>query len=211
VSGFILPASCMRLEIVALSTLPEVRPGDDLASLIREAAADIDQSVIVSSPKRCFEKRGSYHRSARDSAFSLGRSWAPSGTRMRPDRTDPGPIAPHREDGSRRHHLGNASMVSFVPSAGVDQSNVQATISQPSCPSIRRFGAPASHEPRMRRGDRHGYLRPSMARRPGGRGHWLGGPGCLGRSSRTSGPSRPQARQHPSSRSADQLAAAAGL
>ena len=39
VPGFVVPANRMRLEITALSTLPEVRPGDDLASLIRHAAA----------------------------------------------------------------------------------------------------------------------------------------------------------------------------
>jgi F420-0:gamma-glutamyl ligase len=41
----------MRLEIEALSTLPEVQPGDDLASLIRQAAAsegqNIDRTVVL--------------------------------------------------------------------------------------------------------------------------------------------------------------------
>jgi coenzyme F420-0:L-glutamate ligase/coenzyme F420-1:gamma-L-glutamate ligase len=39
----------MRLEIVALSTLPEVRRGDDLAALIREAANKEHQAIETST------------------------------------------------------------------------------------------------------------------------------------------------------------------
>ena len=37
----------MRLEIIALRTLPEVQPGDDLAALIHNAAAESDQTVVL--------------------------------------------------------------------------------------------------------------------------------------------------------------------
>jgi len=53
VPRFVLFASCMRLEIVALSGMPEVRPGDDLAAFIRTAAeranagASLDETVVV--------------------------------------------------------------------------------------------------------------------------------------------------------------------
>src|SRR5580658_4445103 len=66
----------MRVEIVALSTLPEVRPGDDLGSLIR-LAADIDQSVIVAVAQKIVSKsEGAIVdlREIRPSA--LAQSWA---------------------------------------------------------------------------------------------------------------------------------------
>jgi len=65
VSGFVFPASRMRLEIVALSSIPEVRQGDDLASLIRQAAAQegpgnegqsIDPSVVLAVAQKIVSK-----------------------------------------------------------------------------------------------------------------------------------------------------------
>jgi coenzyme F420-0:L-glutamate ligase/coenzyme F420-1:gamma-L-glutamate ligase len=71
----------MRVEIVALSILPEVRPGDDLAALIRQAAirlaAAIDQSVIVAVAQKIVSKsEGAIVdlREIRPSA--LAQSWA---------------------------------------------------------------------------------------------------------------------------------------
>jgi coenzyme F420-0:L-glutamate ligase/coenzyme F420-1:gamma-L-glutamate ligase len=66
----------MRLEIVALSNLPEVRPGDDLASLIRPAA-DIDQSVIVAIAQKVVSKSEGAIVDLREiQPSALARSWA---------------------------------------------------------------------------------------------------------------------------------------
>ena len=50
----------MRLEIVALSSLPEVRPGNDLAALIRDAAANeaqaINPSVVLAVAQKIVSK-----------------------------------------------------------------------------------------------------------------------------------------------------------
>src|SRR5580704_12141982 len=65
----------MRLEIVALSNLPEVRPGDDLATLI--AAADIDQSVIVAVAQKIVSKSEGAIVDLREiQPSALARSWA---------------------------------------------------------------------------------------------------------------------------------------
>jgi coenzyme F420-0:L-glutamate ligase / coenzyme F420-1:gamma-L-glutamate ligase len=71
----------MRLEIVALSTLPEVRRDDDLALLIRQAAAregqTIDRSVVLAVAQKIVSKaEGAVVdlREIRPSA--LARSWA---------------------------------------------------------------------------------------------------------------------------------------
>lgn len=71
----------MRLEIVALSTLPEVRRGDDLAALIRDAAKKeqkpIDASAIVAVAQKIVSKaEGAVVdlRTVQPSTFA--RSWA---------------------------------------------------------------------------------------------------------------------------------------
>jgi coenzyme F420-0:L-glutamate ligase / coenzyme F420-1:gamma-L-glutamate ligase len=71
----------MRIEIVALSSLPEVRRGDDLAVLIREAAAHegeiVDSSVVLAVAQKIVSKaEGAVVdlREIRPSA--LARSWA---------------------------------------------------------------------------------------------------------------------------------------
>ena len=71
----------MRLEIVALSSIPEVRRGDDLAFMIREAAARegeiIDSSVVLAVAQKIVSKaEGAVVdlREIRPSA--LARSWA---------------------------------------------------------------------------------------------------------------------------------------
>jgi coenzyme F420-0:L-glutamate ligase / coenzyme F420-1:gamma-L-glutamate ligase len=66
----------MRLEIVALSNLPEVRPGDDLATLIRPAA-NIDQSVIVAVAQKIVSKsEGAIIDLRTIQPSALARSWA---------------------------------------------------------------------------------------------------------------------------------------
>jgi coenzyme F420-0:L-glutamate ligase / coenzyme F420-1:gamma-L-glutamate ligase len=66
----------MRLEIAALSNLPEVRPGDDLATLIRPAA-DIDQSVIVAVAQKIVSKsEGAIIDLRTIQPSALARSWA---------------------------------------------------------------------------------------------------------------------------------------
>jgi coenzyme F420-0:L-glutamate ligase/coenzyme F420-1:gamma-L-glutamate ligase len=46
----------MRLEIIALPTLPEVRPGDDLATLIVNAAGEINQTVVLAVAQKIVSK-----------------------------------------------------------------------------------------------------------------------------------------------------------
>ena len=69
-------ADRMRLEITALPSLPEVRPGDDLALLIR-MAADIDASTLVAVAQKVVSKAENAIvdlREIRPSA--LAQSWA---------------------------------------------------------------------------------------------------------------------------------------
>ncbi len=66
----------MRVEIVAIPNLPEVRPGDDLATLIRPAA-DIDRSVIVAVAQKIVSKAEGAIVDLREIQPSeLARSWA---------------------------------------------------------------------------------------------------------------------------------------
>ena len=71
----------MRIEIVALSTLPEVRPGDDLALLIRQAAAmegqTMDRSVVLAVAQKVVSKAEGAVVDLREIQPSvLARSWA---------------------------------------------------------------------------------------------------------------------------------------
>jgi coenzyme F420-0:L-glutamate ligase/coenzyme F420-1:gamma-L-glutamate ligase len=71
----------MRIEIAALSTLPEVRPRDDLAGLIRQAAAregqSIDRSVLVTVAQKVISKAEGAIVDLREIAPSrLAQSWA---------------------------------------------------------------------------------------------------------------------------------------
>ena len=66
----------MRLEITALSTLPEVRPGDDLASLIR-AEAHLDQTVVLAVAQKIVSKSEGAIVDLREiQPSTLARSWA---------------------------------------------------------------------------------------------------------------------------------------
>jgi coenzyme F420-0:L-glutamate ligase/coenzyme F420-1:gamma-L-glutamate ligase len=67
----------MRLEIVALANFPEVRPGDDLASLISIAAADIDQTVVLAVAQKIVSKaEGAIVNLREIQPSALARSWA---------------------------------------------------------------------------------------------------------------------------------------
>src|SRR3984893_14694575 len=71
----------MRLEIVALSTLPEVRRDDDLALLIRQAAAKegqtIDHTVVLAVAQKIVSKAEGAVVDLRGIQPSpLARSWA---------------------------------------------------------------------------------------------------------------------------------------
>ncbi len=71
----------MRIEIVALSNLPEVHPGDDLAALIRNAANQdqqpIDHSVILAVAQKIVSKAEGAVVDLREiQPSALARSWA---------------------------------------------------------------------------------------------------------------------------------------
>jgi coenzyme F420-0:L-glutamate ligase/coenzyme F420-1:gamma-L-glutamate ligase len=71
----------MPVEIVALSKLPEVRLGDDLASLIRQAAirqaAEIDRSVVLAVAQKIVSKAEGAIVDLREiQPSSLAQSWA---------------------------------------------------------------------------------------------------------------------------------------
>lgn len=67
----------MRLEIVAVAALPEVRPGDDLAALIRHAAPDIDSSAILAVAQKIVSKSEGAIVDLREiHPSALAQSWA---------------------------------------------------------------------------------------------------------------------------------------
>lgn len=71
----------MRIEITGLATLPEVRPGDDLASLIRTAAAEeqqpIDGSVLLAIAQKIVSKaEGAVVDLRKIEPSALARTWA---------------------------------------------------------------------------------------------------------------------------------------
>jgi coenzyme F420-0:L-glutamate ligase/coenzyme F420-1:gamma-L-glutamate ligase len=71
----------MRIEITALSTLPEVRPGDDLAALIREAAEReqqrLDTPVILAVAQKIISKAEGAVVDLREiEPSALAKSWA---------------------------------------------------------------------------------------------------------------------------------------
>jgi coenzyme F420-0:L-glutamate ligase/coenzyme F420-1:gamma-L-glutamate ligase len=71
----------MRLEIIALSTLPEVRRGDDLALLIGQAAAAagqiIDRSIVLTVAQKIVSKAEGAIVDLREiQPSALARSWA---------------------------------------------------------------------------------------------------------------------------------------
>lgn len=66
----------MRVEIEAVTSLPEIRPGDDLAALIL-AAAEIDKSVVVAVAQKIVSKAEGAVVDLREiQPSALARSWA---------------------------------------------------------------------------------------------------------------------------------------
>jgi coenzyme F420-0:L-glutamate ligase/coenzyme F420-1:gamma-L-glutamate ligase len=67
----------MRLEIEALANFPEVRPGDDLATLISHTAADIDETVVLAVAQKIVSKAEGAMVDLREIQPSpLARSWS---------------------------------------------------------------------------------------------------------------------------------------
>ena len=67
----------MRLEITALFSLPEVRPGDDLASLIGHSAAGIDETVVLAVAQKIVSKaEGAIVDLRQIQPSTLAQSWA---------------------------------------------------------------------------------------------------------------------------------------
>ena len=67
----------MRLEIIALANFPEVRPGDDLASLISQTALGIDHTVVLAVAQKIVSKAEGAIVDLREiHPSALARSWA---------------------------------------------------------------------------------------------------------------------------------------
>ena len=67
----------MRLEIAALPSLPEVRPGDDIAALIRNTGAEIDKTVVLAVAQKIVSKaEGALVDLRRMQPSALAQSWA---------------------------------------------------------------------------------------------------------------------------------------
>ena len=121
----------MRIEIIALSNLPEVRRGDDLAALIREAAKQeqqpIDRSVVLAVAQKIVSKaEGAVAGSAGDPALAhLARSWASEWGK------DPRLVELILSQSRRIVKMDRGVLITETPlghvcaNAGVDQSNVE--------------------------------------------------------------------------------------
>jgi coenzyme F420-0:L-glutamate ligase / coenzyme F420-1:gamma-L-glutamate ligase len=116
----------MRLEIVAVSGLPEVRPGDDLAALIRDAAPGIDRTVIVAVAQKIVSKSlGAIVDLREIHPSGLARSWAEQWNK------DPRLIELILLQSRRIVKMDRGVIISetyhgFVcANAGVDQSNIE--------------------------------------------------------------------------------------
>jgi coenzyme F420-0:L-glutamate ligase/coenzyme F420-1:gamma-L-glutamate ligase len=120
----------MRIEIVVLSTIPEVRPGDNLAAIIREAAdkehQPIDGSVILAVAQKIVSKaEGAVVdlRTIQPSAFA--QSWAAQWDK------DPRLIELIFSQSRRILKMDRGILITetrlgqVCANAGVDQSNVQ--------------------------------------------------------------------------------------
>jgi len=120
----------MRLEIAALTTLPEVRPGDDLASLIRQVAASegqiVDRSVVLAVAQKIVSKAEGAIVDLREiQPSALARSWAAANSK------DPRLIELIFAQSRRIVKMDRGVLISETPTglvcanAGVDQSNVE--------------------------------------------------------------------------------------
>lgn len=117
----------MRLEIIALSGLPEVRPGDDLAALIRSAAVDTvtDTNVVLAVTQKIVSKsEGAIVDLRIIQTSAIARAWAKEWNK------DPRLIELILAQSRRIVKMDRGVIISetqggFVcANAGVDQSNV---------------------------------------------------------------------------------------
>jgi coenzyme F420-0:L-glutamate ligase/coenzyme F420-1:gamma-L-glutamate ligase len=115
----------MRLEIVGLSSLPEVRPGDDLALLIQNAAVGIDPAAVVAVAQKVVSKaEGAIVDLRGIQPSSLARAWAAEWKK------DPRLVELILSQSRRIVKMDRGVVISethhgFVcANAGVDQSNV---------------------------------------------------------------------------------------
>jgi len=120
----------MRIEITALTTLPEVRAGDDLAALVRKAAAQerqtIDASVVLAVAQKVVSKAEGAVVDLRAVAPSaLARSWAVESGK------DPRLVELILRQSQRIVKMDRGVLIAETPhglvcaNAGVDQSNTE--------------------------------------------------------------------------------------
>jgi len=119
----------MRIEITALATMPEVRPGDDLAALIREAAAREGQSfagaVVAVAQKVVSKAEGAIADLRTIQPSALAQSWGAQWNR------DPRLIELILKQSRRIVKMDRGVLIAetrhgFVcANAGVDQSNTE--------------------------------------------------------------------------------------
>jgi coenzyme F420-0:L-glutamate ligase/coenzyme F420-1:gamma-L-glutamate ligase len=115
----------MRLDIIALSNLPEVRPGDDIAAFIRNAKEATDQTVVLAIAQKIVSKsEGAIVDLCEIQPSALARSWAEEWKK------DPRLIELILSQSRRIVKMDRGVIISetqhgFVcANAGVDQSNV---------------------------------------------------------------------------------------
>ena len=115
----------MRLEITALSSLPEVRPGDDLAFLIRGAGEVMDRTAVLAVAQKIVSKAEGAIVDLREiQPSSLAKSWASEWTK------DPRLIELILTQSRRIVKMDRGVIISetqhgfICANAGVDQSNV---------------------------------------------------------------------------------------
>jgi coenzyme F420-0:L-glutamate ligase/coenzyme F420-1:gamma-L-glutamate ligase len=115
----------MRLDIIALPNLPEVRPGDDIASFIRNAKVAMDRTVVLAIAQKIVSKSEGAIVDLREiQPSALARSWAETWQK------DPRLIELILSQSRRIVKMDRGVIISetrhgFVcANAGVDQSNV---------------------------------------------------------------------------------------
>jgi len=115
----------MRLEIIAVAALPEIRPGDDLASLIREACVITPDDVLAVAQKIVSKAEGALVDLREIQPSELARSWADEWSK------DPRLIELILAQSRRIVKMDRGVIIAetrhgFVcANAGVDQSNVE--------------------------------------------------------------------------------------
>src|ERR1700733_8685115 len=120
----------MRIEIVGLATLPEVRHGDDLAALIREAATQeqqpIDSSLVLAVAQKIVSKaEGAMADLQRIQPSVLAQSWASAWGK------DPRLVELILSQSKRVLKMDRGVLITetllghVCANAGVDQSNVE--------------------------------------------------------------------------------------